>query len=137
MGLASAASRSLVSSSSPIADAISNSSSTDFEVSVAVGALDLSFEVGPSNERAAATSFNAVVRDFSDLGAALELRLERDVVLRVLFPIRCVDLGNRCQPVLFLGMLRTFSAACQWLMATKNRVSAIHQSRTMYINHER
>jgi hypothetical protein len=70
-----------VSSSSPIAGAISDSSSTNIEVSV--GALvGLDFEVGPSDECTAATSFKAVVRDFSDLGAAaLELRLERDVVL--------------------------------------------------------
>ena len=35
-----------------------------------MAALDLDFEVGPSDERAATTSFKAVVRDFSDLGAA-------------------------------------------------------------------
>jgi hypothetical protein len=80
MGLERAATHSLVSSSSPklpIAGAtISNSSSSGstifgfFEVRVVVEALGLDFEVIPSNERAAATSFKTVVLD---LGAALEL----------------------------------------------------------------
>jgi len=82
MGLESAASRSLVSSSGsssklPIAAAISNSLALSSTIAgffgVFAGALGLDFEVGPSNERAAATSFKAVVREFSDLGATLEL----------------------------------------------------------------
>ena len=88
MGLESAASRSLVSSSS--AAASNSSSSVIFELfDVFVEALlvvDLDF-VGPlaSDERAA-TSFKAVVRDFSNLpvepaAAALELRLEKDPAL--------------------------------------------------------
>jgi hypothetical protein len=90
MGLESAASRSLVSSSS---SEHSNSSSSIFDFFEGfVAALGLDFEVGPSDEREAATSFKVVVRDFSDLGAALELRLEREV-LWDLFPMGCVDLG--------------------------------------------
>jgi hypothetical protein len=84
-GLESAASCSLVSSSSPKPLALASSSmicaNGFFEFFVR--ALGLNFEVGPSNdsERAAATLFKVVVRDLSDLGAALELRLERDGVL--------------------------------------------------------
>ena len=96
MGLERAATRSLVSSSSPklpIAGAtwISNSSSSTifgfFEVRVVFGALGLDFEVVPSNECAAASSFKTVVLD---LGVALELWAERGVVLCVLF---LMDLG--------------------------------------------
>jgi hypothetical protein len=94
MGLESAASRSLVSSSSPklpiISKSLSSTISCFFEVFV--GALGLDFEVGPSNEYAAATSFKAVVRDFSDLGAAaLELRLERDRVLWRIIVSKCYN----------------------------------------------
>jgi hypothetical protein len=121
MGLESAASRSLVSSSSPTAGAISDSSLGFFVVFVR--ALSLDFEVGPSkdSENAAATSFKAVVRDFCDLGAALELRLERVMMLA----------GNH-QPVLFLKMLLTCLRAWpfSWLIA------AIF-GRTSVINHER
>jgi hypothetical protein len=98
MGLESAASRSLVSSSSSIAGAVSTSSSLMilgfFDSEFFVRDLGLTFEVGPSNERAAATLFKAVVRDSacSDLGVAS--RLEKDLslppALRDLFP---VDLG--------------------------------------------
>ena len=93
MGLESAASRSLVSSSSPELSISSSTILNCFEIVVA--ALGLDFEVGPSDERAAATSFKAVVRN---LGATLELRLERDV-LWVLFPMGCVnsDLEAICQ----------------------------------------
>jgi hypothetical protein len=73
MGLESAASRSLVSSPS---SKLSNSSPSDF---FEVVGFKLDFEVGPSDGRAAATSFKAVVRDFCDFGAALERRLERGV----------------------------------------------------------
>ena len=72
MGLESAASRSLVSSSSPkpvIAGAISDSPSL-MTSSFFVADLGLYFEVGPSNECAAATSFKAVVRDLGGLGVA-------------------------------------------------------------------
>jgi hypothetical protein len=92
MGLESAASRSLVSSSSPKLSNPSSTAISDF-FEVFVAALGLDFEVGPSDRRAAATSFKAVVRYFSDFGAALELRLEREV-LWDLFPIGCVDLGS-------------------------------------------
>ena len=73
-----------MSSSSPIAAAFSNSLATFSTIfgffKVFVGALGLDFEVGPSNERADATSFKEVVRDFNNLGAALELRLESGVL---------------------------------------------------------
>ena len=136
MGLDSAASRSLVSSSSPIAGAVSNSSSLmilprffDSELFVREG---LTFEVGPSNECAAATSFKTVVRGSeSDLGAAL--RLERDGELWPLWDLFPVELGINFQQVLFLEMLPT-SGACQptWrLMAAENRtiIKNQHQSR--------
>ena len=55
-----------------------------------VVALGLDIKVGPS-EHAAATSFRVVVRELSDLRAALELWLEMDV-LQDLFPMGCVDL---------------------------------------------
>jgi hypothetical protein len=77
MGLESAASHSLVSSSSPKLPNSSPSAIFDFfEVFVTA----LLVEVGPSDGRAAATSFKAVVRDFCDFGAALERRLERGVL---------------------------------------------------------
>jgi hypothetical protein len=85
MGLESAASRSLVSSPSSKLSNISPSAifaSDFFEV---VG-FKLDFEVGPSDVRAAATSFKAVVRDICDFGAALERRLERGVL-----SMSCVD----------------------------------------------
>ena len=54
----------------------------------------LDFEVGPSNEYAAATSFKAVVQDFSDLGAAaLELWLKRDRVLWRIIISKCYSQG--------------------------------------------
>jgi hypothetical protein len=140
MGLESAASRSLVSSSSPIAGAVSNSSSLMilglFVSEFFVRDLGLTFEVGPSDasECAAATSFKAVVRAFacSDLGLAL--RLERDGVLWPLWDLFPVDLGINCQRLLFLDMLPTLSA-CQpiwWLITAENRTIILknqHQSR--------
>ena len=115
MGLQSAASRSLVSSSSSKDSNSSSSTISDFFDGI-VAALDLDFEVGPSDERAATTLFKAVFRDFSDLGAALELRLEREV-LWDLFPMGCVDLGINHQHVLFLGMLTYLSRAVRGLEA--------------------
>jgi hypothetical protein len=118
MGLESAASHSLVSSSSPKLS-ISSSRILDF-FKVFDAALGLDLEVGPSDERtAAATSFKAVVRDF-------RAALERDM-LWVLFPMGCVDLGINRQQVLFLGMLPTCRAAWRRLMAAKNRASINHK----------
>jgi hypothetical protein len=107
MGLESAASRSFVSSSSPkLSNSLSSTIFNFFEVFVT--ALGLDFEVGPSDEHAAATSFKAVVRDFSGLGAVLELRLGLErLALWDLFPMDCVDLGNNRQQVIFLGVLPT------------------------------
>ena len=87
MGLESAASRSLVSSPSSKLSNISPSAIFDF---FEVVDFKLDFEVGPSDGRAAATSFKAVVRDICDFGAALERRLERGVL-----SMSCVE--SRCQ----------------------------------------
>ena len=90
MGLESAASCSLLSSSS---SKLSNSSSSTILVFFEsfVAALGLDIKVGPS-KNAATTSFKVVVRELSDLRAALELWLETDA-LWDLFPMGCVDLG--------------------------------------------
>lgn len=136
MGLESAASRSLVSSSS--SKHSTSSSLTIFGFfERCVAALGLDFKVRPSDERAVATSFKSVVRDFSDLGAALEPRLEREA-LWDLFPMGCEDLGINRQQVPFLGVLLTrlwlFAAWPGKLMA----VSVNHRGiRRCKINHER
>lgn len=100
MGLESAASRSLVSSSSPKPSNPSSSMSFDIFVFVAALLVSLDFEVGWSDEHAAATSFKAVVRD--------------------LFPIGCVDLRINRQQVLFQGMSLTCLGLFARLMAAKN-----------------
>ena len=92
-----------------------------FEVFVG---LDLKFGLGPSDERVAVTSFKAVVRDPSDLGAAtLELRgMDGEPSL--------TNLGINCQQVLFPSTLHTSLAAWPtwWLITTIFRKNIRHPS---------
>ena len=93
-------------------------------------ALDLNFELGPSDEHSATTRFKAVVREFtgSDLVEAVELRLGSEVLWDLL-PLGCVLAINRQQVLYFCGLptcLGLFFAVWRQVrIAAKNRVSII------------